>query len=71
MGKVNRPLRGLGLQRPFLHAFRLSFEHPMRKDGRRVIINAPLASDLVTFLHAAGLTDITTAADAELSKSGE
>jgi 23S rRNA-/tRNA-specific pseudouridylate synthase len=71
MGKVNRPLRGLGLQRPFLHAFRLTFKHPMHEDDRRVILKAPLASDLVAFLHAAGLQDLNAAVDAELSKSGE
>eukprot|EP01043_Picozoa_sp_COSAG02_P061724 COSAG02_NODE_8351_length_2601_cov_3.791367_1_plen_538_part_00 len=71
MGKVNRPLRGLGLQRPFLHAFRLTFKHPMREDNRRVILKAPLTSDLVAFLHAAGLKDINAAVEAELSKSGE
>jgi 23S rRNA-/tRNA-specific pseudouridylate synthase len=71
MGQVNRPLRGLGLQRPFLHAFRLSFEHPMREDDRRVIVNAPLTSDLTAFLRAAGLMDLSAAVDAELRKSGE
>jgi hypothetical protein len=28
-GRVNRPLRALGLRRPFLHAWRLTFPHPL------------------------------------------
>ena len=73
MAKVNRPLRALGLQRPFLHAFRLSFEHPMREGerDRRVTVQAPLASDLAAFLRAAGLGELSAAADAEISREGE
>ena len=73
IGKVNRPLRALGLQRPFLHAFRLSFEHPMREDkqDRKVTVIAPLASDLVAFLRAAGLGELSAAADAEITRDGD
>lgn len=38
----------LGLSRPFLHAVRLTFDHPV--DGRRVTFSAPLPLDLVTAL---------------------
>lgn len=36
--------RGLGLRRPFLHAYRLSFDHPLR--GERVDIRSELPADL-------------------------
>jgi 23S rRNA pseudouridine955/2504/2580 synthase len=34
----------------FLHAARLSFEHPI--SGERLLIEAPLPADLTTFLDA-------------------
>jgi 23S rRNA pseudouridine1911/1915/1917 synthase len=37
-----------GLDRPFLHAARLTFVHP--RDGRRLTFEAPLAADLATVL---------------------
>jgi 23S rRNA pseudouridine1911/1915/1917 synthase len=43
--------RRLGLSRPFLHAWRLSFDHPMT--GRRVDIEEPLPDDLVSALRQA------------------
>jgi 23S rRNA pseudouridine1911/1915/1917 synthase len=46
--------RELGLTRPWLHAYRLSFPHP---DGdRRIDVTAPLPEDLTGALDAAGLT---------------
>lgn len=40
--------RRLGLTRPFLHAFRLSFDHPVT--GRRFEVEEPLPQDLETAL---------------------
>jgi hypothetical protein len=36
------------LERPFLHAARLAFKHPI--DGRRMEFTSPLPEDLVTVL---------------------
>jgi 23S rRNA pseudouridine1911/1915/1917 synthase len=43
--------RRLGLTRPFLHAFRLSFDHPVT--GRRVEVEEPLPQDLELALERA------------------
>jgi 23S rRNA pseudouridine1911/1915/1917 synthase len=45
--------RAIGLTRPFLHAFRLSFPHP--DDGRTITISDPLPDDLAAALEAAGI----------------
>jgi 23S rRNA pseudouridine1911/1915/1917 synthase len=39
---------GLGLARPFLHAARLSFEHPVT--GRRIEVEEPLPDELISVL---------------------
>jgi 23S rRNA pseudouridine1911/1915/1917 synthase len=41
---ARRAKNDMGLERQFLHAWRLSFEHPV--DGRAVALEAPLAYDL-------------------------
>lgn len=52
-GGVSDVSKGLGLDRPFLHAWRLSFPHP---DDHRVIdVEDPLPQDLVGALESAGL----------------
>jgi 23S rRNA pseudouridine1911/1915/1917 synthase len=43
--------RRLGLTRPFLHAFRLSFDHPIT--GERIEVEEPLPEDLRRALHRA------------------
>ncbi|MGH2691916.1 MAG: RluA family pseudouridine synthase [Actinomycetota bacterium] len=43
--------RSLGLSRPFLHAWRLSFEHPMT--GERIEFEEPLPEDLTAALERA------------------
>jgi len=40
--------RVLGLRRPFLHAWRIAFDHPV--DGRRIELEEPLPPDLETAL---------------------
>ena len=45
----------LGLERPFLHAARLSFDHP--ETGERIDVTDPLPGDLLPALEAAGLTE--------------
>lgn len=47
--------RGLGLERPFLHAGALSFEHPVT--GQPVAVGEPLPPALLAALVAAGLED--------------
>src|SRR5258708_26848401 len=42
----------LGLERQFLHAARLAFDHPLT--GARVDVVSPLPDDLVVALRAAG-----------------
>jgi 23S rRNA pseudouridine1911/1915/1917 synthase len=44
--------RSLGLSRPFLHAWRLAFDHPMT--GERVELEEPLPEDLAVALERAG-----------------
>ena len=44
----NRKLKKLGLARPFLHASRM--ELPSYKGKKPLVIEAPLAQDLATFL---------------------
>jgi 23S rRNA pseudouridine1911/1915/1917 synthase len=43
----------LGLDRPFLHAAELAFDHPVT--GRRVHVREPLPDDLVRVCTAAGV----------------
>jgi 23S rRNA pseudouridine1911/1915/1917 synthase len=45
--------RSLGLERPFLHAWRLEFPHP--SDGRRVEVESPLPADLQAALEKADI----------------
>jgi 23S rRNA pseudouridine1911/1915/1917 synthase len=45
----------LGLERPFLHAARLSFDHP--GTGERIDVTDPLPGDLLPALAAASLTE--------------
>lgn len=49
--------RSLGLERPFLHAWRLAFAHPAT--GDRLEITDPLPPDLRTVLERAGFADPT------------
>ena len=49
--------RELGLERPFLHAWRLVFDHP--GTGQRVEISDPLPPDLRSVLEGAGFEDPT------------
>jgi 23S rRNA pseudouridine955/2504/2580 synthase len=42
-------MRSQGLKRLFLHAWKLTFTHPV--DGREVLIEAPLAPELYSFLN--------------------
>jgi 23S rRNA pseudouridine1911/1915/1917 synthase len=44
--------RALGLSRPFLHAWRLAFDHPIT--GRRIDLTEPLPDDLAAALDRAG-----------------
>jgi 23S rRNA pseudouridine955/2504/2580 synthase len=46
--ELNRQLAKQGLKRMFLHAARLSFAHPI--SGEQLLIEAPLPSDLTSFL---------------------
>jgi 23S rRNA pseudouridine955/2504/2580 synthase len=46
--ELNKRLAKQGLKRMFLHAARLSFEHPIT--GERMLIEAPLPADLASFL---------------------
>jgi 23S rRNA pseudouridine1911/1915/1917 synthase len=52
-GGVSEVSKGLGLDRPFLHAWRLSFPHP--DDGRLIEVSDPLPADLSAVLEQAGL----------------
>lgn len=47
--------RRLGLDRPFLHAWRLAFPHP--DDGRTVEVTDPLPEELVAALAGAGIPE--------------
>jgi 23S rRNA pseudouridine1911/1915/1917 synthase len=51
-GGANELAKRLGLERPFLHAYRLSFPHP---DGGTVDLTDPLPDDLTAALTQAGL----------------
>jgi 23S rRNA pseudouridine1911/1915/1917 synthase len=53
-GGVSDLARRLGLERPFLHAYRLAFPHP---DGGRIEVEDPLPPDLAEVLTAAGLPE--------------
>jgi len=53
-GGVSELSRSLGLQRPFLHAWRLAFPSP--GDGSRVEVTDPLPGDLAAVLERAGLS---------------
>jgi len=48
--ELNKRLMKQGLKRMFLHAAKLSFEHPI--SGERLLIEAPLPTDLTAFLDA-------------------
>ena len=50
-GGVSDVTKALGLQRPFLHAWRLAFPHP--DDGRTIEVSDPLPADLTQVLEAA------------------
>ena len=67
-GRTNRPLRELGLGRPFLHALRLSFAHPCVA-GRRVCAVAPLPEALERFLRTAGMATLADAVTAEAAQA--
>ena len=53
-GGVSDLSKGIGLARPFLHAWRLSFPHP--DDTRTIEVADPLPEDLGRVLTGAGLT---------------
>ena len=53
-GGVNEMSRELGLERPFLHAWKLAFPRP--DDGERVEVTDDLAGDLTAVMDAAGLS---------------
>ena len=52
-GGVSELSRGLGLDRPFLHAWRLRFPHP--DDARMIEVEDPLPPDLTGVLERAGI----------------
>ena len=54
-GGYSERAKALGLERPFLHAWRLAFTHPAT--GEPLQIEDPLPADLITCLEGAGLTD--------------
>ena len=54
-GGYSERTKALGLERPFLHAWRLAFTHPAT--GEPVQIEDPLPPDLMRSLEAAGLND--------------
>ncbi|MDP9069064.1 MAG: RluA family pseudouridine synthase [Actinomycetota bacterium] len=54
-GGFSERTRALGLQRPFLHAWRLGFSHP--HTGERVEVDDPLPPDLAATLAASGMAD--------------
>jgi 23S rRNA-/tRNA-specific pseudouridylate synthase len=47
-GGAGDDARALGLRRPFLHAWRLGFTHPI--SGRRIDLEEPLPADLLEAL---------------------
>lgn len=52
-GGVSEASKTLGLDRPFLHAWKLAFPHP--GDGRTTEVSDPLPGDLIRALDRAGL----------------
>lgn len=54
-GGYSERTKALGLDRPFLHAWRLALTHPTT--GMRIQVEDPLPTDLLRSLEAAGLTD--------------
>ncbi|HJR44044.1 MAG TPA: RluA family pseudouridine synthase [Actinomycetota bacterium] len=54
-GGHSQATRALGLDRPFLHAWRLAFVHPVT--GAEVAVTDPLPEDLKAVLEAAGIHD--------------
>ena len=52
-GGYSQAVRDLGLERPFLHAWRLAFVHPVT--GENVEVTDPLPGDLAAVLGAAGI----------------
>jgi len=55
-GGDGEPARRLGLRRPFLHAWRIGFDHP--RTGERIELEEPLPEDLERALRAIGATDV-------------
>ena len=55
---LNKSVARQGLKRMFLHAYRLTFTHPV--SGRPVTYEAPLAKDLSSFLETIAATDAQT-----------
>lgn len=53
-GGISDASKALGLDRPFLHAWKLAFPHPA--DARTIEVDDPLPADLETALEQAGLT---------------
>ncbi len=51
-GGAGDDARRLGLTRPFLHSWRIAFEHPIT--GERIELEEPLAEDLASALRRAG-----------------
>jgi len=54
-GGAGELARGLGLDRPFLHAWRIAFDHP--RSGERIDLEEPLPDDLQRALRAVGIPD--------------
>jgi 23S rRNA pseudouridine955/2504/2580 synthase len=57
----NRALQRMGLKRMFLHAWRLSFQHPVLQ--QRVQLQAPLPDELTTWAHIPAFFDYNPPAD--------
>jgi len=55
--ELNRTLARQGLKRMFLHACRMTVNHPT--SGRPITFDAPLSEDLERFLHALQLERLT------------
>lgn len=53
---LGRPKADLGLQRQFLHSYRLSFDHP--RSGKRLQFTDPVPEDLSSLL--VGISDLST-----------
>jgi 23S rRNA pseudouridine1911/1915/1917 synthase len=54
-GGAGEDARALGLDRPFLHAWRIAFDHPVT--GERIELEDPLPADLAEALHRLGRRD--------------